>query len=73
MVIWPFSRIKMLWVPSTFGQAGLSAPATADSQVRAIPAAPEMPLAAGAILALPLTLIERRIRVRRRRQKAQNH
>jgi signal peptidase I len=71
MVIWPASRIKMLWVPSTFGQAGLSAAATSDSQLRAIPAAPALPLAAGAILALPLTLIERRIRVRHRRRRAQ--
>jgi signal peptidase I len=71
MVIWPFSRIKMLWVPSTFGQAGLSAAARGNSELRAIPAAPELPLAAGAILGLPLTLIERRIRVRRRRRKVQ--
>jgi signal peptidase I len=71
MVIWPFSRIKMLWVPSTFGQAGLSSEAAAigGGQLRTIPAGPELPLAAGALLALPLTLIERRIRVRRVRRR----
>ena len=81
MVIWPFSRIKVLWVPSTFGQAGLSsghsgavwersaaAPdaRVSDGQLRAIPADPALPLAAGAILAAPVALLERRIRMRRR-------
>jgi signal peptidase I len=72
LVIWPFSRIKMLWVPSTFGQAGLSsgrsgAAAATAGQLRAVPSAPALPLAAGAILAVPVALLERRIRVRSRR------
>jgi signal peptidase I len=71
LVIWPFSRIKMLWVPSTFGQAGLSSghsgAAAAAGQLRAVPSAPALPLAAGAMLAVPVALLERRIRVRFRR------
>jgi signal peptidase I len=42
LVIWPPSRLKVLWVPATFGQA--------------------IPLAAGAVIAVPLALLERRIR-----------
>jgi signal peptidase I len=49
LVIWPPSRLKVLWVPATFGQA--------------------IPLAAGAVIAVPLTLLERRIRLRARRRK----
>jgi signal peptidase I len=82
LVIWPASRIKVLWVPATFGQAGLSSahsgPASAsgtrmgaaitDGQLRAVPAYPALPLAAGTLFALPLTLLERRIRLRLRRR-----
>ena len=87
VVIWPPSRFRMLWVPATFGQAGLSAgrsaaaagtgragsgaqaaaPALATGQLRAIPADPVVPLAAGGIVAVPVALLERRIRLRRRR------
>jgi signal peptidase I len=68
LVIWPFSRTKVLWVPSTFGQAGLSS-GQSGVQLKAVPAYPALPLAAGGILALPVALLERRIRVRRRRRR----
>jgi signal peptidase I len=68
LVIWPFSRIKFLWVPSTFSQTGMSSGHSgAIRQLRAVPADPALPLAAGAILAVPVALVERRIRVRFRR------
>ncbi|HEY1619328.1 MAG TPA: signal peptidase I [Streptosporangiaceae bacterium] len=51
-VIWPLSRSKTLRVPATFGQPALSA---------------GQPLTAGAIIAAPLTLLERRWRRRPRR------
>jgi signal peptidase I len=89
-VVWPLSRIKMLWVPATFGQAGLSAgplvtPSRgaagrsgaarrevplATGRLRAIPAGSVLPLAAGGLMAVPLTLLERKLRLRfRRRQR----
>jgi signal peptidase I len=78
LVVWPLSQMKVLWVPSTFSQPGLSASAaaarSADHAVQAlsgpgarvVPASPVMPLAAGVIGAVPLALLERRIRLRRR-------
>jgi signal peptidase I len=79
LIIWPVSQMKVLSVPSTFSQAGLSSArsraavtaAMTTGQLRAVPAGPELPLAAGAIMALPLTLIERRIRMRRNRRRSQ--
>jgi signal peptidase I len=81
VVIWPPSRLRVLWVPATSGQAALSAgrsggaaparPATtaalAAGQLRAIPAGPALPLTAGGIIAVPLTLLERGWRLRSRR------
>jgi len=82
-VVWPLSRIKMLWVPATFGQAALSAGhSDADSrpagrsvlagraaapmtdQLRAVPGGLTLPLAAGGLIAVPLTLLERKLRLR---------
>jgi signal peptidase I len=42
--------------------------ALATRQLRAIPASPAMPLTAGGIVAVPVALLERRIRLRRRRR-----
>jgi signal peptidase I len=78
LVIWPPSQSTMLWVPATFGQHALSvgqsgaaaavpsaaAAALATGQLRAKPADPAVPLAAGGIIAVPLTLLERRWRLR---------
>ena len=46
MVAWPLSKLKMLWVPATFSP---------------VPAA-AVPLGAGVLVALPLTLAGRRLR-----------
>ncbi len=92
LVIWPISRIRVLSVPSTFSQAGLSSGHSAAStrarapgrsaaeldaalsagQLRAAPADPALPLAAGAIVAVPVALLERRIRVRLHRLRGQS-
>ncbi len=79
LVIWPPSRFRVLWVPATFGQAGLSAAqplmasrsaagrsAVNSAQLRVVPGDPALPLAAGVIVAVPLTLLERRCRLRAR-------
>jgi signal peptidase I len=64
-VVWPLSRFRVLWVPSTFSQAFST---SAAAFARVAPAAPVLPLSAGVIAAVPITLAERRIRLRRRRQ-----
>lgn len=76
MIVWPPSRIQILPVPATFSQSGLhrvaalsgtGTAATADSMpVR--PSAPYLPLAGGFALAVPLTVVERRLRRRASRR-----
>jgi signal peptidase I len=80
MIIWPPSRIRILPIPSTFSQRGLnhaSALRSAGGQAAAAaaipvrPSAPYLPLAGGLAAAVPLTALERRLRlrtVRRRRR-----
>ena len=63
MVVWPLSRLKVLWVPSDFSHIG-----PAPAALRAVPAGSALPLTAGVLLAVPLTLLERRIRLRRARR-----
>jgi signal peptidase I len=81
LVIWPPSQFKVLWVPATYGQPGLAAglPAGHDSArsaatdlgaLRVVPTGTALPLVAGLALAAPLTLVERRIRLRRLRRPA---
>lgn len=71
MIVWPPSRIKILHVPSTFGQpvlnraAGARAEAAMDAGMPVRPSAPYLPLAGGFALAIPLTLAGRRWRLRR--------
>ncbi|HYK69497.1 MAG TPA: signal peptidase I [Streptosporangiaceae bacterium] len=64
VIVWPPSRWRTLPIPSTFDQPALVKAAAA--------AAPYAPLAAGFGTAVPLTLLQRRVRrgVRRRRQPA---
>lgn len=79
MIVWPPSRFKILPIPSTFEQARLLQSAGRGSPVsRAAatglidpggvitvkPSAPYVPLSVGFAAALPLTLIERRLRLR---------
>jgi len=90
LVIWPPTRFKVLSVPATFSQTGLSArqPRTASQstaswstanaaltagKLRAIPAYPVLPLAAGGIIALPLTLLERMCRLLGSRRQRRYH
>jgi signal peptidase I len=57
VVVWPLSRIKTLPIPATFGAPGLALPNDA---------LPEAPLALGLVGAVPVTLLRRRLRTRRR-------
>jgi signal peptidase I len=78
MIVWPPSRIRILPVPSTFGQSGLQHSAAAGSSAAMAetlagglpvqPSAPYLPLAGGFAAAVPLTLLERRLRLRARRR-----
>jgi signal peptidase I len=70
MIVWPPSRWRILPIPSTFSQPGISrsaaaASALASGTVRLEPAAPFLPLAAGFVGAVPLTWLQRRLRRRR--------
>jgi signal peptidase I len=67
MIVWPPSRWRILDIPGTFEQKGINgAAAAAAAALRAGAAAPYAPLAGGLVAAVPLTLLERRIRLRRR-------
>jgi len=77
MIIWPPSRFRILPIPSTFSQRGLSHAAAARSDggpgfvaagVPVRPSGPFLPLAAGLIAGVPLTALERRLRLRLRRR-----
>jgi signal peptidase I len=72
MIVWPPSRWRILQIPSTFGQPGIDSSAAARAAGAAAaagtaitPAAPYLPLEAGFVLALPMTLVQRRLRRRR--------
>jgi signal peptidase I len=86
LIVWPPSRFRVLPIPATFDQAGLSHAARSSSPaglpasrgvrsvaggipVRQSPS--YVPLAAGFVAAAPLTLLERRLRLRRRHRRAQ--
>jgi signal peptidase I len=57
MIVWPADRWRILGIPSTFLQRGIVASAAAG---------PVLPLASGFAVAVPLTWLRRRLRVRRR-------
>jgi signal peptidase I len=72
MIVWPPGRWRILPIPSTFSQPGInpsSAAGAASAGVAAgpaiAPAAPYLPLEAGFVIAVPLTLVQRRLRRRR--------
>jgi signal peptidase I len=84
MIVWPPSRFRILPIPSTFSQPGLrhtaagrasrgrSSAALAAATASGIPvrpSAPYFPLAGGLVAAVPLTALERRLRLRRRRRR----
>jgi len=75
MVVWPLSRIRMLPIPSTFSQGGLNHVSASragpvepelTTGVPVRPSAPYLPLAGGLAAAVPLTALERRLRLRAR-------
>lgn len=78
VIVWPPSQWRILPIPATFQQSGItktggSASAAARSAalpatVRVQPAAPFLPAAAGFAVALPLTWLRRRMLVRRPRR-----
>lgn len=87
MIVWPLKRIKTLPIPATFDQAklasaaGRTGPATSQAVPSVLappqgavplkPTAPYLPLGVGFGAAVPLTLVERRLRLRfSRRRKA---
>jgi len=75
VIVWPPSQWRILPIPATFQQAGLtkaSGSATGAARSAALPAtvrvrpsAPYLPVAAGFAVALPLTWLRRRTLVRR--------
>jgi signal peptidase I len=60
MIVWPPSQWRILPIPATFDQAGLDRAASGAAAA----ATPYLPLAAGAVVALPLTWLERGARRR---------
>jgi signal peptidase I len=86
MIVWPPSRFRILPIPSTFDQArfsqaargkarppGTAMSALADSGARIPlrPSAPYLPLAVGLGAAVPLTAVERMLRLRIKRRRSQ--
>lgn len=73
MIVWPPSRIRILPIPATFDQSGLNHSAALrsgpvrpalESGVPVRPSAPYLPVAGGLAMAVPLTALERRLRLR---------
>jgi signal peptidase I len=65
MIVWPPSRWRVLPIPSTFTQPGIVPAHGAASLGTAVaPAAPYLPVEAGFAAAVPLTLLQRRVRRR---------
>jgi signal peptidase I len=60
MIVWPPSQWRILPIPSTFDQAGLTRAASGAAAA----VTPYAPLAAGTVIALPLTWLQRRARRR---------
>jgi signal peptidase I len=68
MIVWPPSRWTILQVPATFKQHGVTAAAaTAGMITTTAGGAPYLPLAGGVLVAVPITWLQRRVRLRRRR------
>jgi signal peptidase I len=67
MIVWPPSRWRILPIPGTFNQPGVDKPLAAALSLVG-PAAPYLPLGAGFVGAVPLTLLQRRLRRRLRRR-----
>ena len=82
MIVWPPGRWRVLPIPGTFGQPGVTSrraaavSTAAQAQIDEAaglpmvtqPSAPYLPLELGFAAALPLTWMQRRIRLRGRRR-----
>ncbi|HUZ25871.1 MAG TPA: signal peptidase I [Streptosporangiaceae bacterium] len=69
MIVWPPDRWRILQIPATFGQPGVTKSAAAALGAlgaRAGAAAPYLPLGGGLAVAFPVTWLQRRVRTRRR-------
>jgi signal peptidase I len=69
MIVWPPDRWRVLDIPATYEQHGISKAAAAAAgtvTVRPGTVAPYFPLAGGLAAALPLTWLQRRVRLHRR-------
>jgi signal peptidase I len=68
VIIWPVSRWRILPIPGTFEQSTLNASAASAAAGplpdRLVPASPVLPVSLGFAAALPLTWLQRRIRLR---------
>jgi signal peptidase I len=70
VIVWPPDRWRILPIPSTFSQPGIDGPASAAAsaavagglRVVAVAPLPYLPLAAGFVVAVPLTWLQRRLR-----------
>ena len=81
VIIWPPSRWRFLPIPATFEQPKLNAAAAASGADRADaadlqsarlePAGPALPLSLGFAAAIPVTWLQRRVRLRIARHRAQ--
>jgi signal peptidase I len=81
VIIWPPSRWRFLPIPATFEQPKLNAAAAASGTDRADaadllsarlePAGPALPLSLGFAAAIPVTWLQRRVRLRIARHRAQ--
>jgi signal peptidase I len=76
VIVWPPSRWRILPIPSTFSQPGIGGPAAASMAavagglpVAAVASLPYLPLAAGFVVAVPLTWLQRRLRLLARRRR----
>jgi signal peptidase I len=65
MTVWPPSRWRILSIPGTFAQPGVDG---GKAAALGASAAPFLPLGAGFIIAVPMTLLQRRLRRRLRRR-----
>jgi signal peptidase I len=68
MIVWPPNRWRILQIPATFGQPGVTKSAAAAIGAlgtRVGAAAPYLPLAGGLAVAFPVTWLQRRSRLRR--------
>jgi signal peptidase I len=70
MIVWPANRLRILPIPSTFEQKTLSASGRVGQVTRAAAsAAPAAPAVLGFAGAVPLTLLQRRLRISYRRRR----